>query len=107
MIRKLDKHYKIREDLIKKIQKNSSGKFNTEIQAVEYYIEKGIEFEQVELFRDNLTSSLNYCIKEILYIKLLLEQLFANKNFASNREMKRDDSLRDFRENIYNEKFFR
>ena len=45
-MKKIDRHYHISEDLLKEINNKSKDKFNTEVSAIEYYLKKGLEFEE-------------------------------------------------------------
>ena len=104
MSNKISKHYRLDKDLIDQIKKNSS-RFGTEVKAVEYYLERGLYVEYIDTLEKDTKETLEKCIKDLTYIKKLLEQLFSNKNFASNRSVLKDEALLDFKKNLNNDKF--
>ena len=105
MSNKINKHYRINKAILDEIQKKSGDKFGTEVSAIEYYLERGLCFEYIDSIESNYNKSLEKFMKELSYIKKLLEQLFSNKNFASNRSILKDEALLDFKKNLNNDKF--
>jgi len=104
--KKVHKHYRISSELIEKINKQNNNRFSTETSALEYYLKKGLELEEQQNENINLMHSVQLCIKKITYIEKLLEQLFANKNFATNRNKSHDEALKEFRKRIFKDIYF-
>jgi len=103
---KVDKHYRISKEIIDQIITLSKGKFTKEVSAIEYFLEKGIESVLKEKETDLLYKETKRNSKDIFYIKNLLEQMFCNKKFACNRKINDDEALKDFRNNLYKDKFY-
>jgi len=103
---KVDKHYRISKDIIDQMIMLSKGKFTKEVSAIEFFLKKGIESVVKEKETDLLYKETKKNSKEIYYIKNLLEQMFCNKKFACNRKTNDDEALKDFRNNLYKDKFY-
>lgn len=103
MTKKISKHYNISEELVNKLNTQKEKKFKTEIEAVEYYLNKGLEKENKVSDSEKIYTDIS---KDLKYIKKLLEQLFANKKFVSNSDIKNDECLNLFRNQINKDKFY-
>lgn len=103
---KVDKHYRISKDIIDQIIALSNGKFPREVASIEYFLKKGIDSVVKEKSDDLLYKEVKRNSKDIYYIKNLLEQMFSNKKFACNRKINEDEALKEFRSNLYKDKFY-
>lgn len=103
MKKKISKHYNISEELIEELNNQKDKRFKTEVETVEYYLNKGLE-KEIKTSDDN---KINVEItKDLKYIKRLLEQLFANKKFVINNDIKNDECLNEFKNHINKDKFY-
>ena len=102
---KVNKHIQVSKDLYNKFLDNTNGVFETQTKGFEYFLEMGMNYDETRNKEEKLLYDLNYCIKEISYIKKLLEQLFVNKRFPDNQKINDDKCLKDFKKNIYKDDF--
>ena len=70
MTKKISKHYNISEELINKLNTQKEKKFKTEIEAVEYYLNKGLEKENKVSDSEKIYTDIS---KNLKYIKKLLD----------------------------------
>lgn len=92
---KVDKHYKLDSELINEIAKKTKTKFSNQTEAIEYYLRLGLEYESKNNNQHTIESKLSNCQSEIIVIKRLLMQIFANSNFAKNESVKDCNLLYD------------
>lgn len=102
---KVNKHIQVSKDLYNKFLDKTNGVFETQTKGFEYFLEMGMNYDETRNKEEKLLYDLNYCIKEISYIKKLLEQLFVNKRFPDNQKINDDKCLKDFKKNIYKDDF--
>ena len=102
---KVNKHIEISKELYDKFLKKAEGKFETLTKGFEYYLEKGMMFEETRTRDEKILYDLNYCLKEIKYTKKLMEQYMANKGFPCNKKISDDKCIIDFRKNIFKDDF--
>ena len=99
---KIDKHYRINKEIIDKINSQNDDRFKNEIDAVEFFISKGLEFDGYNNRLESIEKKIDSFIINNNYIKKLLIQMFVNKKFAINREVTEDEAFKLFNE-AYNE----
>ena len=58
MSSKVEKHYFLSKDLLSVIDSKSSGMFKTQTQAIEHYLKRGLEFDDLVLI--NVVKTLNF-----------------------------------------------
>lgn len=104
--RKINKHYQISESILEELKDKSKDKFKSEISAIEYYLKAGLKYQEIKDTESVMLKDLNKCKNDITYVKKLLEQMFCNKKFACNRPTKDDEALKDFKKNLYRDKFY-
>lgn len=104
--RKINKHYQISESILEELKDKSKDKFKNEISAIEYYLKVGLKYQEIKDTESVMLKDLNKCKNDITYVKKLLEQMFCNKKFACNRLIKDDEALKDFKKNLYRDKFY-
>ena len=102
---KVNKHIELSKDLYNKFLNKINGIFETQTKGFEYFLEMGMNYDDSKNNDKKILYDLNYCIKEISYIKKLLEQLFANKRFPDNQKINTDKCLKDFKKSIYKDDF--
>ncbi len=102
---KLDKHYLLPKDLLDTIDSKSVGRFTNQTQAVEYYLKRGLEFEDYIDDKSSIEYSINKCDKDIKFLKKLIIQLSVNKNFAKNRKVKDDVAYKEFLDTIHKDSY--
>lgn len=102
---KVEKHYNLPKDLLDKIDNRSVGRFNNQTKAIEYYIKRGLEYEDYVNDKTNIEMEISKCSKDIKFLKKLIIQLFVNKNFAQNRKAIDDKAFQDFKDNILKDKY--
>lgn len=93
---KIDKHYVISKNVIERLKRMSDGRFTTETKAVEYFLVMGMNNfdnynKEIKIF-----NTIEKTSGEIRYIKKLLKQLFVNKDFKVNKDINKDDMLKEF-----------
>lgn len=103
--KKIDKHFQISEELLKKLENNKMDNFTSTVAALEYYLDKGLTYSEYIDSLDEIKSDIKHCVKKIYYLEKLLEQLFVNKGFACNMDPKKDLALKDFKNNMYKDSF--
>jgi len=104
--RKINKHYQISESILEDLKDKSKDKFKNEISAIEYYLKVGLKYQEIKDTESVMLKDLNRCKNDITYVKKLLEQMFCNKKFLCNRLPKDDEALKDFKKNLYRDKFY-
>jgi len=105
MSSKVEKHYFLSKDLLSVIDSKSSGIFKTQTQAIEYYLKRGLEFDEYIKNDHDIEVGINKCSKDIKFLKKLIIQLFVNKNFAKNRAVKDDVAYKEFLNSILKDKY--
>lgn len=104
-INKINKHFQMSKDLYNEFSNKIKGKFETQTKGFEYFLEMGMKYDDSKNREEKILYDLNYCIKEIKYIKKLMEQYMANKGFSSNKKINDDKCIIDFRNNYYKDDF--
>lgn len=99
----LDKHYRIPKEIFEKLQLESPTHLKKESDIFEYYLLRGLMYDERYKEQDKIN---NKIIKEIQYIKYLLEQLFSNISFSENVDRKTNELLKEFKNSFVKDKYF-
>ena len=103
--KKVSKHYNLNYDIVNKIQRKSEGKYKSETEAVEHYLELGMHSEETNNSTDLAILEINACLKEVKYVKKLVEQLFTNMKYPKNKDVNKDDALKEFKKDLFKNKY--
>lgn len=103
--KKIDNHVRMSKDIYDKLSERIEGNFEKKVDAIEYYLEMGMKYEDTKSTNEKILYDLNCCIKDIKYVKKLMEQYMANKGFPANKKINEDKCIIDFRKNIYRDDF--
>ena len=102
----INKHYKMSIDLLKKLEEKKPNHIKYEIDCIEYFLEKGMLYEEYHNELKNINENIKLLKKENMYIKRIIEQLFSNIAFTENVDIRKNDLLKEFKNNIYKDKYF-
>lgn len=98
----LDKHYRIPKELYERVQSESPNHLKKEADKFEYYLLRGLIYDERYKEQDKIN---NMIIKDIQYIKSLLEQLFSNIAFNENNDVKKNILLREFKSKLKKDEY--
>jgi len=101
---KISKHYTINKEIVNELSLRK-GNYNSETEAVEHYLKLGMNAEDKKNNTELAILEINACLKEIRYVKNLLEQLFTNMKYPKNKDVSKDDALKEFKKDIFKNKF--
>lgn len=101
---KTNKHYAINNEIVNELSKRKE-KYNSETEALEYYLKLGMKSEDKINDTEKAILEINACLKEVRYVKDLLEQLFTNMKYPKNKDVSKDDALKEFKKDLFKNKY--
>ena len=101
---KVNKHYTLNKEILNELYQRKE-RYNSETEAVEHYLRLGMNIEDNNNDNKLAILEINSCLKEIRYVKNLLEQLFTNMKYPQNKDVSKDDALKEFKKDLYKNKF--
>ena len=66
--KKIDNHVRMSKDLYDKLSERIEGNFEKKVDAIEYYLEMGMKYEDTKSTNEKILYDLNCCIKDIKYL---------------------------------------
>lgn len=91
-----DKHLMLDRNLVVEIEEKIVGKYKTKSDGYEFYLRKGLDSENKNNGTHTIESKLSKIQSDILFIKSLLMQMYANSNYLENNNIKDNKLLFDF-----------
>ena len=95
-IDKANRHLFLDKNLVMEIEEKTMTKFKTKTEGIEYYLRMGLEYESKINDEHSIYAKLSKIQSDILFIKSLLMQMYANSNYLENNNIKDNKLLFDF-----------